>query len=570
MKSLLRSLTLGLLLFVPALPALAQAPIVSAISDVTLNAGASQSVSVVAVGAPDSVITLTASLPAFCTLHTPTSGTGIVTTTISLAPTAGDVGTHTASVTAASGSLSSTKSFQIVVNAAGSNQGPVVVAPALKHATVGAVLSFTVTASDADGDAITALAATGLPSGATFTPNGTNTSGSFSWTPVSGQQGDYDVVFTATNALSGSATTHIRVENRAPKLSAPGSRSVTEGQTLAFTVTATDADGDHVTLTTGTLPSGASATDQGNNTLQFSWQPSTGQAGVYTVTFLGDDGHGGTASKTTTITVLAAGSGGGTATATLIGEFRTRHDRTCFRIRPVNGSFDVRNVNLSTITLGFGGKTLAALAGSAHLQFDCERDSEDVERGDDAARLLRDGWHPGETGDGDDNDECDECDNDCTTCNSDSCAAVGIRVCFATQDLITLFGDAVLPASLATATIQFTLTDGTVIVATISDAHLTDNDHGKKGLNPHARPNPCNPRTVLSFTLSRPGRVQVAVYDMQGRLVNKLLDEVRQVGQQDVVWDGSNSRSAHVASGVYYFRIQAPEGRVIQRIAVVK
>src|SRR5206468_8970143 len=101
-------------------------------------------------------------------------------------------------------------------------------------------------------------------------------------------------------------------------------------------------------------------------------------------------------------------------------------------------------------------------------------------------------------------------------------------------------------------------------------------DHGTlagndtRGLNPKARPNPLNPKTELSFTMSREGRVRVTVYDMQGRLVKTLLDDIRATGEQRLSWDGSNARREKVASGVYFFRIQAPEGEVIHRVAVVK
>ena len=66
MKSALRILALSMLLLVP-FAAYAQAPSVSAISDVTLNAGATVNVNVVAVSLVNHAITLTSSLPAFCT-----------------------------------------------------------------------------------------------------------------------------------------------------------------------------------------------------------------------------------------------------------------------------------------------------------------------------------------------------------------------------------------------------------------------------------------------------------------------------------------------------------------------
>ena len=278
--------------------------------------------------------------------------------------------------------------------------------------------------------------------------------------------------------------------------------------------------------------------------------------------------------------VPASGAFAADATVRLLGQFRSDKPKTCFRIQPVNGSFDVRDVTLSSIKLVFHDGSLSPPEGSARVQFDCEREDSLAEvEGDhggcdstgehDAARLVLDGGLP-RPGEGD-----DEGDDDCGDCPADSCAAVAIKVCFSTPDVITLFGDASLPDSLAGASVQFTLGDGTSVVATFDNSHLAGHGHGEgdgdhRGMDVKASPNPLNPRTKLTFTLSRAGRVQVGVYDMQGRLVTKLLDETRAAGPQSLTWDGSNARSARVASGVYFFRIHAPEGQSIQRVAVVK
>ncbi len=260
--------------------------------------------------------------------------------------------------------------------------------------------------------------------------------------------------------------------------------------------------------------------------------------------------------------------GGSQATIPLIGQINRHNDRTCFWIRPVANSFNVRDVDLASLMLQFGGQTLAPLADRTHLQFECDEeegggndgggDSDSTDHGDcdstdhgdcdstghhdDAASLRLSGG----IGDDDPEGNCEDCDDDCVGCNADSCDAVGIKVCFAT----------------------FQLSDGTVIVATFENGSLGKHGHGD--MDVMARPNPLNPRTVLTFTLSRPGRVQVAVYDLQGRLVSRISDQVRSAGPQTLVWDGSNSRNARVSSGVYFFRIQAPEGQVVQRVAVVK
>lgn len=66
-------------------------------------------------------------------------------------------------------------------------------------------------------------------------------------------------------------------------------------------------------------------------------------------------------------------------------------------------------------------------------------------------------------------------------------------------------------------------------------------------------PNPFNPTTTIRFSLANRGKVTVAVYDIAGRLVRKLLvDEIKDAGDHKVVWDGKNEAGSRVASGVYF------------------
>ena len=68
----------------------------------------------------------------------------------------------------------------------------------------------------------------------------------------------------------------------APVLTQIGSRSVDAGDALAFTTSATDADGDSLTYSATNLPAGASFNAASG---AFSWTPADGQAGTYVVTF---------------------------------------------------------------------------------------------------------------------------------------------------------------------------------------------------------------------------------------------------------------------------------------------
>ncbi len=70
-------------------------------------------------------------------------------------------------------------------------------------------------------------------------------------------------------------------------------------------------------------------------------------------------------------------------------------------------------------------------------------------------------------------------------------------------------------------------------------------------------PNPFNPMTTISFSLRERGRASLAIYDVAGRLVRVLVDGVIDVGPQEVTWDGRNGYGGAVASGIYFYRLEA-------------
>lgn len=98
-------------------------------------------------------------------------------------------------------------------------------------ASEGQPLSFTVEATDADGDALT-YSASSLPAGATFDPAARE----FSWTPGFDQTGSYEVTFavkdgTAPYSLTGTKTVAITVDN-VPQVSATATVRCVAGKGL--------------------------------------------------------------------------------------------------------------------------------------------------------------------------------------------------------------------------------------------------------------------------------------------------------------------------------------------------
>jgi hypothetical protein len=72
-----------------------------------------------------------------------------------------------------------------------------------------------------------------------------------------------------------------------------------------------------------------------------------------------------------------------------------------------------------------------------------------------------------------------------------------------------------------------------------------------------ATPNPFNPVTEIRCELPVAGRVSLAVYDLGGRTVRRLLDEARAAGTFAVLWDGRDGSGRPLPSGVYFARLSA-------------
>jgi hypothetical protein len=70
-------------------------------------------------------------------------------------------------------------------------------------------------------------------------------------------------------------------------------------------------------------------------------------------------------------------------------------------------------------------------------------------------------------------------------------------------------------------------------------------------------PNPFNPSTSIKFTIAEDARVTLAVYDVGGRRVRTLVDRDLKASFYRVDWDGRNESGRTVASGIYFYRLQA-------------
>jgi len=88
-------------------------------------------------------------------------------------------------------------------------------------------------------------------------------------------------------------------------------------------------------------------------------------------------------------------------------------------------------------------------------------------------------------------------------------------------------------------------------------------------------PNPFNPDTWIPYSLSQDSDVTIRIFNSAGRLV-RTLNLGRQVAgihitkDEAAYWDGKDDLGQRVASGVYYYTLQAGEFRSTRKMVIMK
>jgi len=74
------------------------------------------------------------------------------------------------------------------------------------------------------------------------------------------------------------------------------------------------------------------------------------------------------------------------------------------------------------------------------------------------------------------------------------------------------------------------------------------------------RPNPAQRGPAIRYSIAARGRVQLKIYDVGGRLVRTLVDDVQEPSAAgfEVVWDGTTDAGSHAGSGVYFYELDSP------------
>jgi hypothetical protein len=573
----------------------------------------------------DAIASLTAAGTVITAGATFTVGAGNTSGTLSWTPTFTQAGAYGVTFTAQNALTGSASTTITVGNAC--DRAPVVTAPATATFCIGQPGSFIVTAADPDGEAITSLMASGtaITAGATFTAGAGNTSGTLSWTPAAG--GSFNATFTASNTLTGSASTSIVVPvgGASPVVSAPQTVSGPEGSPIVFTVTASDPDGPSVASLTASgtaIAAGATFTASPSGCCGFSgtfdWTPDFTQAGTYSVTFTATNTScPGSASTGITVTdctrtpaisapshvaaavndpvsftVGAATCGGEGLTLDATGlppgasfSASADHRTGTFTWTPgsdQSGTWPVTFVaTVDAGTLSGSATTVIDVAAPFEARAFTSNSNKTIRLSSSKAAWCVSIEPIGGSFDVDDvaaasvvlispgtgsvSQISAHVGKSVAVGDADKNDIEDVSVCFQKEDLRLLFSN-VNGRTTLDVTLAGDLTSGGEFHAMLSIEVI-----GSGGsLAASVTPNPLNPSGVLSFVSTRAGAASVRVFDHTGRLVRTLSEGTLPAGRHEVRIDGRDQGGRPLATGIYFYRVELAEGAATGRFTILK
>jgi hypothetical protein len=83
-------------------------------------------------------------------------------------------------------------------------------------------------------------------------------------------------------------------------------------------------------------------------------------------------------------------------------------------------------------------------------------------------------------------------------------------------------------------------------------------------------PNPFNPTTTISFTLTTAAQTSLEIFNSRGANVRTLMNEPLQASSYTVVWDGKDDNNQSVSSGIYFYKMTSGNQAQTRKMILMK
>ena len=83
-------------------------------------------------------------------------------------------------------------------------------------------------------------------------------------------------------------------------------------------------------------------------------------------------------------------------------------------------------------------------------------------------------------------------------------------------------------------------------------------------------PNPFNPNTRIEFKIPMMEQVNISVYNLEGRIVKTLVNQVMNAGSHEISWNGTNEIGAKVSTGMYIYQLKTNSTMLTRRMTFIK
>ena len=338
------------------------------------------------------------------------------------------------------------------------------------------------------------------------------------------QSGAGETIVNYLNAQSGTAlvtanrTKPLTVVDLAPVVTAPDTAWVTEGKPLALQITAADPNGDPIdALSASPLPSGSAfSTNPSKTSGTLTWTPGFSQAGDYVVTFTASNALSGTKSS---VIRVREGERLFTVGSNTTIRLTSGSSQWCVQLEAVDFSFAPINVIPQSVVLaspGTGSVSQITWKGKTAILGDMDQNGVD-----------------------------------------------DLQLCFAKADLRRLFSN-LIGVNTVTLTLTADLNTGVHLRRQMTIDVYAGGGQSTAIVSPGSRPS-------VKFTMGLAGPLRVRLFDVSGRLLGTLLDQLwAEPGDYDVPVDGLQISGRRLRSGIYFYRVENAEGESGGRVVILR